>query len=182
MNKLRVASCELRVLKILVYCLLFTINCSLFTVSAWATHENDHRYKVYGEVRDNTGKPTPDVKVMITLTRVDEGNTVFTDKNGHYETILHIHSENLGDEIIVNAKDESKKIRAEFDPNDKSTERGSRVDFGQTPSAEKGSDKSSDDNMIIYIIGIIIIAGIIIYFGFMKKKEVVVEGKSKKKK
>jgi hypothetical protein len=95
-----------------------------------ATHEADHRFIVSGTVRDEAGNPVADARVIVVDPRLDEGMTAFTDRNGDFEALLHLHNTDLGNEIIVTAQDQKKTIRAEFDPNDKVTVRKARVDFG----------------------------------------------------
>ncbi len=106
--------------------------------SAWATHETDHRFTISGYVRDTDGKPVKDVRVQARDLRdqsVDPVNT-YADGSGFYKVVLHLHNTNAGDPIQVSIKDERsgvdevKKIRAEFNPNDRHTEREARVNFG----------------------------------------------------
>lgn len=97
---------------------------------ALATHEVDHRFTVYGTVHDDQGLPVADAKVIVVDPRLDEGMTAFTDPDGDYEALLHLHNSDLGDQIIVTALDQRKTVRAEFDPGDKVTVRKIRVDFG----------------------------------------------------
>jgi len=106
--------------------------------SAWATHETDHRFTILGYVRDTDGKPVKDVRVQARDLRdqsVDPVNT-YADGSGFYKVVLHLHNTNAGDPIQVSIKDERsgvdevKKIRAEFNPNDRRTEREARVNFG----------------------------------------------------
>ena len=58
--------------------------------------------------------------------------------------ILHLHNTNAGDPLQITVKDERagvdevKKIRAEFDPNDRRTERGTTVNFGPEPERSAG--------------------------------------------
>lgn len=101
-----------------------------FVSPAFATHEMDHRFIVHGTVRDDRGNPVANAKVIVVDPRLDQGMTAFTDRNGDFEALLHLHNTDLGDEIIVTALDQKKTVRAEFDPNDKSTARKARVDFG----------------------------------------------------
>jgi len=105
----------------------------------FATHETDHRFTVYGTIRDDQGHPVADTKVIVVDPRLDEGMTAFTDRNGDYEALLHLHSTDLGDEIVVTALDRRKSVRAEFDPNDKVTVRKARVDFGAPGTGGLGS-------------------------------------------
>src|SRR3972149_4776428 len=104
-----------------------------------ATHEADHRFIVYGYVRDDHGRPMVGEKVIVVDTRVDEGMTTFTDRDGYYEALLHLHNTDLGDEVVVMVKEQRKSIRAPFDPDDKHTERKPQVDFGSAAVAGEPS-------------------------------------------
>lgn len=108
----------------------------LLPKSVMATHEADHRFIVFGYVRDDRGRPLKDQKVIVVDTRLDQGMTTFTDRDGYYEALLHLHNEDLGDEITVMTGDQKKSIRATFDPDDKHTERKTRVDFGSAAAVE----------------------------------------------
>jgi len=112
----------------------------------WATHETDHRFTISGYVRDKEGKPVRDVRVQARDLRdqsVDPVNT-YADGGGFYKMILHLHNTNAGDPLQITVKDERagvdevKKIRAEFDPNDRRTERGTTVNFGPEPERSAG--------------------------------------------
>jgi hypothetical protein len=114
---------------------------------AWATHENDHRFTISGYVRDKDGKPVKDVRVQardLRDQRVDPVNT-YVDGSGFYKMVLHLHNNNAGDPIQVSIKDERsgvdevKKIRAEFNPNDRRTEREAQVNFGPEPERSPAS-------------------------------------------
>lgn len=111
----------------------------LLAAPVFATHEADHRFTVYGTVHDDRGDPVADAKVIVVDPRLDEGMTAFTDRNGDFEALLHLHNTDLGDEIIVTVLDQKKTIRAEFDPNDKVTFRKARVDFGAPGSGRSRS-------------------------------------------
>jgi hypothetical protein len=108
---------------------------------AWATHETDHRFTISGYVRDKEGKPVKDVRVEardLRDQRIDPVNT-YADGSGFYKMVLHLHNDNAGDPVQVSIKDERsgidevKKIRAEFNPNDRRTEREAKVNFGPEP-------------------------------------------------
>jgi hypothetical protein len=94
-----------------------------------ATHEVDHRFTVFGFVKSSSGVPQSNIKVMVTDTLTGEGNTVFTDDRGYYEVLLHIHNNNLGDEIRITAGSVAQTIKASFNPEDKHTERRSEVNI-----------------------------------------------------
>ncbi|MFQ5454814.1 MAG: carboxypeptidase-like regulatory domain-containing protein [Nitrospirota bacterium] len=169
MKEFRVSSFGFRGRNIFIgILLLFTFHFSLFTPLVLATHEVNHRFKVHGYVRDENGSPVKDARVMVVVSRLDEGTTTFSDKNGYYEVTLHIHDTGLGEEIIVTAQGERKKIAAEFDPNNKTDERGKEVNFGG--GAAGRSDKKGG-NFWIYGVGAVIAGGIILYIGFHNKKK-----------
>ena len=127
-----------------------------------ATHETDHRFTVYGVVKSRTGQPRVNVRVMVT--HADDGSTVFTDSNGYYEILLHLHNSNLGDEIRIVSEKEVKTIKAVFDPNDKVTERKVAVNF-EAVGEKKGFGLETSWN---YLAGILFSLGfvffLIIYF------------------
>jgi hypothetical protein len=102
---------------------------------ARATHEVDHRFTVYGYVWDDRGQPVKGQRVIVVDDVLDQANTAFTDGDGYYEALLHLHTENMGDEITVMYGDQKKSIRATFDTEDKSSERKVQVDFG-SPTTE----------------------------------------------
>jgi len=118
----------------------------LAPLPAWATHETDHRFTVSGYVRDKDGKPVKDARVYAR----DLGDqsvdpvTTYADGGGFYKVTLHLHDQNVGDAIQVSAKDERsgfdeiKKIRAEFTPGDRHTERQARVNFGPESDTSAG--------------------------------------------
>ena len=113
----------------------------LLPAIAWATHENDHRFTVSGYVRDKDGRPVKDARVLAR----DLGDqtvdpvTTYADSEGYYNVVLHLHDKNAGDAVLISAKDERAgfdeiiKIRAEFDPKDRHTERQAKVSFGPEP-------------------------------------------------
>lgn len=160
----------------------FVLVLILFPTTVWATHETDHRFTVFGYVRDDKGKPIEDTKVMVVDTRVGEGSTAFTDRSGYYEVLLHLHNDNLGDEIKITAQDQSKTIIANFDPSDKRTERKVQVDFGAPPAG----NSSSPMTLWIYGAGVVLIMAALVYWRVLTQKKAKVQAqgwkKAKKKK
>jgi hypothetical protein len=102
---------------------------------ALATHEADHRFLVFGYVRDGQGRPLAGQRVVVVDTRLNHGKAAETGRDGYYEALLHLHNEDLGDEITVTVGDERKTTKAEFDPQDQHTDRKAQVDFGPPPAA-----------------------------------------------
>jgi len=97
---------------------------------AVAMHEVDHRFTVEGHVCGTDGLAVADHQVVVKDTRVSVGATVFTDSRGYYKATLHLHNDNLGDPVLVTARDEQKDTKVQFDPKDVRTERKVTVNFG----------------------------------------------------
>jgi hypothetical protein len=103
-----------------------------------AMHETDHRFTISGYVRDKSGKPVGDARVRVRdlLHENIDPVTTYTDGNGYYKAIIHLHNENAGDPLQVKAIEEKagleevKTVRADFNPADRKTEREARVDLG----------------------------------------------------
>ena len=96
----------------------------------FATHEADHRFTVEGFVCDKDGKASAQLEVLVKDTRVTIGQTVRTDSDGYYKVTLHLHNDNLGDPLLVEAGAEQRQFKVSFDPNDLETERRLQVNFG----------------------------------------------------
>lgn len=107
---------------------------------AWATHEVEHRFVVSGAVHAADGSPRSDQKVVVAHPRTQLSETVFTDRNGSYSGLLHLHDSDAGDAVTVTVADEVKTIKAAFSPADHHTPRVARVDFGL--SVPERSDRS----------------------------------------
>lgn len=97
---------------------------------SWAMHEADHRFAVEGYVCGPDGEPVSQAQVIVKDTRASVGASAYTDGSGYYKAVLHLHDENRGDPIVVSVGSDEKRITAEFDPNDKESERHSTVTFG----------------------------------------------------
>jgi hypothetical protein len=95
-----------------------------------ASHAADHRFTVHGFVCGTDGKPSPQVEILIKDTKISYGQVVNTDSEGYYSATFHLHNENLGDALLVEARGESRDLKVQFDPKDLETERKLQVDFG----------------------------------------------------
>lgn len=149
---------------------------SLITISpqpAFATHEADHRYIVSGYVRDAEGNALKGVDVLLEH-KGGQKEKVTTNGFGYYETLFHLHDDNLGDEITVTAGSEVKTIKVAFTPGDKVTHRGATVDFGAPGKAAPYA--------WIYWTGGFGLLIVIVYLGLFKKKKKKKETPRKKKK
>ncbi len=70
------------------------------------------------------------VDVLVKDTRVSYGQVVKTNGDGYYKAMFHLHNDNLGDPLLIEARGEQKNLKVEFDPKDLESDRKVRVDFG----------------------------------------------------
>lgn len=96
---------------------------------ALATHEIDHRFIVWGEVLASDGKPVAGETIAFTVGNDTPIGSVATDERGRYRVVLHVHDQDVGKVFEMTIKGVKTKVTIEFDPADKVTERGKRVDF-----------------------------------------------------
>ncbi len=95
-----------------------------------AKHEADHRFTVEGFVCGADGKGVANTDVLVKDTKISSGQIVKTDGDGYYTATFHLHNDNLGDPLLVEAKGEQQNHRIQFDPKDLESERKTRVNFG----------------------------------------------------
>ena len=101
----------------------------LAAAPAFADHEPNHRYHVWGYVKDKTGKPFAGEKVTVKHEKTGQTGIGVSGGNGRYEVKLHLHDDNLGDELTVSVKGAIKKAEVKFDPKNVTTERFGQVDL-----------------------------------------------------
>lgn len=104
-----------------------------------ATHEADHRFTVEGFVCGADGKGVPNTDVLVKDTKISYGQIVKTDGDGYYKAPFHLHNDNLGDPILVEARGEQQHQKVTFDPKDLETERKIQVNFGSGCVHEAGA-------------------------------------------
>ncbi len=114
---------------------LVVLVCSLavgavFPPVAPATHEADHRFMVEGYVCSSDGKALSNVDVLVKDTKISYGQVVRTDGDGYYKAMFHLHNDNFGDPLLVEAGGEQKNLKVEFDQKDLESERKIKVNFG----------------------------------------------------
>ncbi|CUS38318.1 hypothetical protein [Candidatus Nitrospira nitrificans] len=102
----------------------------MFPPVASATHEADHRFMVEGYVCGPDGKGLSNTEVLVKDTRISYGQVVRTDGDGYYKAMFHLHNDNLGDPLLVEARGEQQNFKVEFDPKDLESDRKIRVNFG----------------------------------------------------
>lgn len=138
----------------------------VYPAALWATHEIDHRFKVYGYIKDEQGNPVVDGKVIVVAVRNGAGSTTFTNKDGYYNVILHLHNEDVGDTVEVTAVGQKKDVIVSFDTSDRATERRVQIDFDKRILQKKAK-------MPVWIYGVVavLVVGIAVSFGFLKKRK-----------
>jgi LPXTG-motif cell wall-anchored protein len=127
----------------------------------FAMHEVDHRFTVLGYVRDGQGEGKSGI--VVTLEHkggVKQQET--TNSSGYYQSVFHLHDGNLGDEIIVTAGAEVKRIVTVFDVDDKHSVREGRLDFGA---------KAKDEPLYWFPIGGLLLLCVAIYVSVKKKRK-----------
>lgn len=71
-----------------------------------------------------------DADVLVKDTKISYGQVVKTDGDGYYTAKFHLHNENLGDPLLIEAGGEQQQHKVTFDPKDLETERTIQVNFG----------------------------------------------------
>lgn len=85
---------------------------------------------VEGYVCGQDGKGFSNTDVLVKDIRISYGQVVRTDEDGYYKAMFHLHNDNLGDPLLVEARGERQNLTVEFDPKDLESERKIRVNFG----------------------------------------------------
>lgn len=106
---------------------------AIYVLPAHATHENDHRFTLYGTVRNGAtfpGVPLPNQEVVAqdaaTQQIMQRG---VTDTEGKYTLVLHVHNGDVGKIVLLQSAGQSKQIALQFDPSDLTTVRRAQVDL-----------------------------------------------------
>jgi hypothetical protein len=105
----------------------------------FATHEADHRFTVEGNVCGANGKSSANVDVLVKDTKISYGQVVKTDGDGYYKAAFHLHNDNLGDPLLIEANGEQQQRKVSFDPKDLESERIIQVNFGAGCVHDKSS-------------------------------------------
>src|SRR5215813_199581 len=96
--------------------------------AAYATHQPDHRFLVLGYVVDGDGRPVSGARVTVTRLKTGAEYPTSTERDGFYLVILHLHDEDEGERLAIDAKGVKGELRARFNVANKKVERGTRVD------------------------------------------------------
>jgi hypothetical protein len=127
----------------------------LFSPSwVWAEHTPEHRFTISGYVYDDAGKPLSGT-VMVR----DRGDNILetadTTISGYYRIRMRLHNSDLGDRLLIHSTAGKKELIVQFDPNDKTTERGAEVNFGAVPP----SSWLRDNGVAVFLDALLLTAG-----------------------
>jgi hypothetical protein len=155
---------------------LFCLFVSIFVLpqAVFAEHEADHRFFVSGYVRDAVGNPQQDTVVSVEH-KGGQKKTATTNRRGYFEVMFHLHNDNLGDEIIVTAGNEVKKVTMAFDPGDHFSERRGEISFG-------APGKDSPYDWIYWTGGVGVLIAVVLGLRSSRKKKKVKKDSPRKKK
>lgn len=95
----------------------------------YATHKTDHRYTVWGEIKYEDDSPAANIDVKLMIKGGESMGEVKTDGKGRYRILLHVHNEDVYKVFDMRVNNVTRKVRLLFNPNDRNTERGQRVDM-----------------------------------------------------
>lgn len=85
---------------------------------------------VEGYVCGQDGRGLSNIDVLVKDTRISYGQVVRTNGDGYYKAMFHLHNDNLGDPLLVEARGEQQNYKIQFDPKDLESERKILVNFG----------------------------------------------------
>ncbi len=137
-----------------------------------AEHTADHRYIIWGYVKDADGAPLKGVLVAVTDSRETRREGARSVANGRYSIQLHLHNSDLGRLLGVEANNVSRKIRVTFNPNNVTSTRRHRVDFlGRQAVEILKPDHSLTTYMLLAIGAVVVIVSAFLYItGRAKRK------------
>ena len=103
-------------------------------------HETYYRYTVLGYVKDAAGKQGSGISVELVSEKTGFSYLGETDGSGLYVIVTRLGDESVGERLRLRAGSQTVTVLAQFDPDDHTRERGTRVDFDgpkpvETPSA-----------------------------------------------
>jgi hypothetical protein len=101
----------------------------LIAPSANAAHKTDHRFTVWGEIKYEDDTPAAELVVQLMVKDGVPMGEVKTDIRGRYRIVLHVHSEDVYKVFDMRVNNVTRKVRLLFNPGDRQTERGQRIDL-----------------------------------------------------
>ena len=96
---------------------------------AWAEHQVSYRYVVLGYVTGAEKRARRGVRVELRREKTGFSYLGETDADGFYVIVARLGDESAGETLQVRAESQAMTLTARFNPDDHTTERGTRVDF-----------------------------------------------------
>ena len=98
--------------------------------AAWAEHEVYYRYTVLGYVKDARGRPVRGREVKVVRDKTGFSYLGETDATGLYVIVVRLGDESLGERLTLRAGASTTQVTIQFEVDNRSDERGTRVDVG----------------------------------------------------
>ncbi len=139
--------------------------------NANAEHTADHRYRIWGYVKNANGAPLEDIPVAVADRQGSRLKVARSDANGRYSMQLHLHNKDLGRLLNVEANSVSHQIQVVFDPDNTTRTRTHRVDFIGSQAVETLQPARSFTTYILLAIGacVVIIPAFLYFTGHTKR-------------
>ena len=102
-------------------------------------HEVYYRYTVLGYVKDARSRPIRGREVTIVRDKTGFSYLGETDAAGLYAVVLRLGDESLGERITLRAGASTTKLTVRFNVDNKSDERGTRIDLDGTRYVERAA-------------------------------------------
>ena len=113
----------------LLVAFLVALGLTVLLGPAAATHRVDQRFTVWGQVTNADGAPVVDQGVDIIVADGFRVQRVRTNADGWYRKVLAVTEADLGKVFDVRMGRQRVHVKVEFNPHDRDSERGKRVDF-----------------------------------------------------
>ena len=139
---------------------------TLFSNSAYALHEIDHRFTISGYVRDDAGEAQRGKNIVVkdvaggTLGKATSGPT------GFYSIRLHLHSEDVGRKLEVSTGTRTHELQVKFDPDNVKDERTVEVHFG----AEGVATPLWESPTVLAVSATVMVGGAVYLFATQRRK------------
>jgi len=104
---------------------------------AYPEHEVHYRYTVLGYLKDAKGKPRAGVPVELVREKTGFSYLGESDRAGLYVIVARLGDESVGERLALRAGDQSASITVRFDPQNRTQERGTRIDFVGSKTMER---------------------------------------------
>ena len=109
--------------------LAFVLAVLLASTAAEAEHEVYYRYTVLGYVKDARGRPVAGREVKIVRDKTGFSYLGETDARGLYVVVLRLGDESVGERLTVHTDVLTTRIDVRFEAENRSDERGTRLDI-----------------------------------------------------